>query len=280
MAFFKRFIDLVLYSNFFIAVCAVAMTLQTQFLLQGFIELSPIVVLIFCATLAVYALHRLIGLAKAKDFLGEGRYFIANKFKSHILVYAIIGMLVGVYYIFQISALLQIAIILPAFFSLGYVLPVFGKEKKMRLRDYSGLKIFLIAVIWAYVTVLLPALEIGVCNAQVGWMLLERGLFIFAMALPFDIRDLKIDGHNTVQTIPAWIGIPKTIQLAGCLLGLFALIAFFTYSIMVFLALLMSAISTFYLIYLSPKQGHDYFFAALMDGTMIIQFVLVLMAGV
>ena len=276
MELLKRFIDLILYSNFCIAACAVTMTLQTQFLLQGSFELtSPIVILVFCATLVIYALHRLVGMFKVQDFIEEGRYFIINKFKSHIWIYAILGMLVGAYYFFQVSRMVQIVLVLPAFFSLGYVLPVFGKGKKLRLRDFSGLKIFLVAFVWAYVTVLLPALEEGIWNSQVFWMFIERSLFVFAITLPFDIRDLKVDGHNEVQTIPSWIGIPKTIQLAAFLLFLFLIITFFSYSIPVFIAMLISAISTFYFVYLSPKQTHDYFFTALMDGTMIIQFAIV-----
>ena len=276
MKFIKRLTDLILYSNFFIAACAVAMTLQTQLLLQGSFQLmSPIVILVFCATLVIYALHRLVGMFKVQDFIGEGRYFIINKFKSHIWIYAILGILIGAYYFFQVSRTVQIVIVLPAFFSLGYVLPIFGKDKNLRLRDFSGLKIFLVAIVWAYVTVLLPALEAKIWTSEVLWMCVERSLFVFAITLPFDIRDLKVDGHNEVQTIPSWIGTDKTIQLAGVLLVLFLIIVFFSYSMPVFIAMLISAISTLYLIYLSPRQTQDYFFTALMDGTMILQFVIV-----
>ena len=276
MTFIKRFIDLILYSNFFIAACAVAMTLQTQLLLQNEFEItSPIVILVFCATLVIYALHRLVGMFKVQDFIGEGRYYIINKFKSHIWIYAILGVLIGAYYFFQVSQIVQIVIVVPALCSLGYVLPIFGKGKKLRLRDFSGLKIFMVAIVWAYVTVLLPALELGIWNSKVLWVFIERSLFVFAITLPFDIRDLKVDGHNEVQTIPSWIGITKTIQLAGVLLLLFLIIVFYIYSIPVFIAMLISALSTLYFVYLSPKQTHDYFFTALMDGTMILQFALI-----
>ena len=106
------------------------MTLQTQLLLQGYFEVTPVLILVFCATLVIYALHRIVGLFRLKEFLNEGRYFIINKFKSHIWIYAIIGILVGAYYFFQVSRTIQLVIVLPAFFSLGYVLPVFGKNKK------------------------------------------------------------------------------------------------------------------------------------------------------
>lgn len=254
------------------------MTFQTQLLLQGYFEWSPVAILVFCATLVIYALHRIVGLFRLKAFINEGRYFIINKFKSHIWIYAVLGIIVGAYYFFQTSLTIQLVIVLPALFSLGYVLPIFGKNKKLRLRDISGLKIFLVAFVWAYVTVLLPALELEMWNEQVAWMFIERSLFIFAITLPFDIRDLKVDRHNSVQTIPAWIGIPQTIVLSRILLFFFAVVAFFNYTFLSFIALAVSAISTIYFISISPKQSQDYFFTALIDGTMIIQFLLVFLS--
>lgn len=271
----NKAIDLILYSNFYIACCAVTFIFQTQLLLTGRFTLSPVVQLVFCATLVIYALHRLVGLFKVKDFIGEGRYFVINKFQSHIWIYAVIGVLYGAYCFFQVNNTIKLLLVLPAFFSLGYVLPIFGKQKNLRLRDFGGLKIFLVAFVWAYVTVLLPALEIGIWNTSIGWMFLERAFFVFAITLPFDIRDLKVDGHNDVQTIPAKIGIRTTVQLAHGLLVLVLAISFLLYAFPVFIAMCVSTLSTAVFIRLSPSQQHDYFFSALLDGTILIQFLLV-----
>ena len=67
--------------------------------------------------------------------------------------------------------MVQIAIILPAFFSLGYIFPVFGKQQ-FRLRDFNGIKIFLVAGVWAYVTVLMPTLEMDIPLTMILWMFL------------------------------------------------------------------------------------------------------------
>jgi 4-hydroxybenzoate polyprenyltransferase len=271
----KKLIDLLLYSNFWIACCAVAMTLQTQLLLHGQLEYNPLIGLIFFATLMVYAVHRIVGLFRLQEFIQEGRYFIINKFKSHIWIYATVGLLGSIYCFFQLQRPVQIAIVLPAFFSMGYILPVFGRSTKLRLRDFNGIKIFLVASVWAYVTVLLPALQYPVAQSTIIWMFIERFIFVFAITLPFDIRDLKVDEFNQVKTIPSVLGINRTLLLAMGLLDIFWIICYFSYDLNVFWAMLATALFTALLIYQSPKQQHDYYFTGFLDGTMILQPVLV-----
>jgi len=111
-------------------------------------------------------------------------------------------------------------------------------------------------------------------------MCLERSLFVFAITIPFDIRDLKVDQHIQVKTIPFLLGIPKSKQLAGFLLLFAFLLAFLLHLLHIYdrpilLALSLSYLSTYFLITYSDKTEQDYFFTGLMDGTMIIQFLLV-----
>jgi len=273
----KKIIDLILYSNFWIACCAVAMTLQTQLLLHGELEYSPLVGLIFFATLMVYAVHRIVGLFRLKEFLEEGRYYIINKFKTHIWLYAAIGFVGGVYCFFQLSQMVQLAIVLPAFFSLGYILPIFGgkSKSKFRLRDFNGVKIFLVAGVWSYVTVLLPGLVYEAGNQTIAWMLLERFVFVFTITIPFDIRDLKVDLFNKVKTIPSVLGVNNSLLLAMGLLDAFWIICYFSYDLNIFWAMFLTALITAVLIYNAPKQQNDYYFTGFLDGTMILQPVLV-----
>ncbi|MGB0863454.1 MAG: hypothetical protein ACPG19_12730 [Saprospiraceae bacterium] len=274
----KKIIDLVLYSNFYIAFCAVAMTLQTQLLLFGKVEYTPVIGLIFFATLMVYAVHRIVGLFRLTDFIEEGRYYIINKFKSHIWIYASVGLIGSFYCFFQLQRIAQLSLVIPAFLSLGYIFPVFGK-KNLRLRDFNGVKIFLVAIVWAYVTVILPTLEGDALGMATVLMFLERALFVFAITLPFDIRDLKVDAYNEVKTIPATIGMKRTQGLAIILLGLMLFIAFFLYQWIIILGLFLSVLLTAFLIKISPKQTEDYFFTGLMDGMMIIQPLLVFLVS-
>ena len=277
----KKIINLLLFGNFFIALCAVAMALQTEYLLYGQLAWTPWIGFIFFATLFLYAIHRIVGLKKVAPFLKKYRYAIIHSFKSHIKFYALLGGLGALYFFFQLSFTSQILLIIPAILSLGYVLPVVRGNK--RLRDFNYIKIFLIACIWAVITVIIPVLERSdILGTSLLLLFTERFLFIFAITLPFDIRDLKIDAHINVKTIPGRIGIEKTKWLAGVLLILFFMAAlgnYFlgTYSFWVIMALFFSAVSSLYFVWQSDKTDGDYFFTGLMDGTMIIQFLLVLL---
>jgi len=273
----KKFIDLILYSNLWIACCAVAMTWQTQLLLGEPFGLTPLAGLVFFSTLIIYALHRVVGMFKVQDFLNVERFHVIQTYRSHILFYAAIALVGGAVCFFYLPFSVQLFLVIPGLLSIGYVLPFFGKKRSMRLRDIDMIKIFLVAGVWAYVTVLLPAVEAGIWyEKKVALMFVERSLFIFAITLPFDIRDLKVDKHNKVNTLPAQIGIAYTLRLAFLLMMIFTVLCWFNYTGLPFFALCISAVSTCLFIYASPHFTHDYYFTGLMDGTMIIQFLLVL----
>ena len=279
-SFFRKFIDLILYGNFFIAFCAVAMTFQTECLLYGQLEWSFLIGFVFFATLFLYAIHRIVGLEKVRPFLEKYRYGIIYKFRNHIKIYAFIGGLGALYFFFFLSFQNQLLVAIPAILALGYVLPFVRGER--RLRDFDYIKIFLIAIVWAVITVIMPIFENTRHLSLSHFMLfLERAIFIFAITLPFDIRDLKVDAHIAVKTIPSRIGINKTKTLAGiCFLMAFLLaignFGLELYIEKVLLALFISYLSSFLLVLYSDRVEDDYFFTGMMDGTMIIQFLLIL----
>ena len=280
MHLFRAFFNLLLYGNFWIAACAAAMTLQTLYITAGTLKVTPYVGFVFFSTLMLYAFHRIIGLKKVKPFTDRGRYFVIEKYKNHIFVYAVIGAIGALSCFFMLDFSLQIALVLPALLSLGYVIPVLKGAK--RLRDIDHIKIYLVAVVWAWVTVGLPLIEVADFP---GWfaaagLFAERAFFIFAITLPFDIRDLKIDEHTGVRTIPAQIGTVKAKSLATLLLVLcsgcaFFLVLFTFYTFYTGVGILLSCYIADALIQKADHRDDDYFFTFGIDGLMILQFILV-----
>jgi len=187
----KKLIDLILYSNLWIGLCAAAMCLQTQYILNNKVEWNWLVGLIFLSTLFLYALHRIVGFKKIKNFKNIERYAVISNYRSHIIIYAVLaGIGAGVCFL-KLSLQIQLSLFIPALISLGYAIPFVSGKK--RLRDFNYIKIFLIAIVWSWVTVLLPAIEIDKIWTPEIWMVAaERSLFIFAICLPFDIRDMEI----------------------------------------------------------------------------------------
>ncbi len=276
----KRFIDLVLYGNFWIALGALALTAQTQIILGDELVWNPLLGFVFCATWLLYALHRIVGILRLKDFLDVERYSVISRFRNHIIIYAFVAGIGTIWYFFQLPFRVQVTSVMPSLFSLAYVLPVFGKSR--RLRDFDQIKIYLVAFVWAWVSVALPVVysEVAI-DTSIIMMFLERALFVFAITLPFDIRDLQVDGHTNVRTIPGIIGAVKSIRI-GIILLIIALVLVFGnyfvgfYSLSITLLLCASLLSTLYLVSFSNVERHDYFYSGLMDGTMLLQGLLVL----
>jgi 4-hydroxybenzoate polyprenyltransferase len=274
----KAIVNLVLYGHFWIAAAALAMTIQTHLLLWGDWTYSALDGFIAGGTMTIYALHRLVAMRLQPQVQQTERFAIMQMFQNHIIFYALVAALVAAWFYFQLPFHLQLNLLFPCAIALGYVLPLLNGR---RLRDLPYLKIFLIALSWAWITVLGPVtLKEEPFSWSILLMLLERACFVFAITIPFDIRDLALDQSAEVDTLPAYWGMntAKNIAYSALFIGLLTILTNFfigCYSIAVLIALLLSIGSTAWLIRATHPQRHDYFFTGLLDGTMIVQGVLV-----
>ncbi len=113
-------------------------------------------------------------------------------------------------------------------FFLGLITFFYGMPLKWvaskSLRKISGLKIYIIAFVWAATTAFLPQLQSGLDLFQIHYMwILERFVFIFILMLPFEIRDMNFDDLK-LSTIPQSIGLSNTKKIGY--LGVFILLSF------------------------------------------------------
>lgn len=269
-------INWLLYSHTFIALCAVAMTLQTTYLLPKISTSSTLLGLVFFSTLAIYALHRLVSARKLGDALSIERFSIIKTYQHHIWGYTIVGVIgTGVCFLW-LPWRLKAALLVPGLLSLGYVLPFFGKQR-LRLRDVHYLKIFLIAGVWAYVTVVLPAIEQSLAWERILPIALERALFIFMITLPFDLRDVHLDAHHAVKTLPTRMGTSSTLYLATIIGILWSILIGCLYPAPSTWGLWASGIYAWGLVCYAPNVNHDYYYTGLIDGTMLVQFGMVVL---
>ena len=106
-------------------------------------------------------------------------------------------------------------------------------------------------------------------------------LFILAITLPFDIRDLRYDLAANVKTIPAKIGVKKTIVLAELLLVVFMILKYYQLNLNhisyeQFTATSIAFFITAILIAFSSPKRPELFFSGLIEGTMILMYLAVL----
>jgi len=96
------------------------------------------------------------------------------------------------------------------------------------LRNLTGLKISIVALVWASTTVVLPILNenIELLNKNIWLSFIQRFLFVFILTLPFEIRDLKFD-ESTIETLPQRLGVCKTKLIGTFLLFVVLVLEFF-----------------------------------------------------
>lgn len=269
-----------LYGNFWISACALAACWQTHLLLIHSVPLAdPYPWLVAGGTMALYSTHRLIGIRRTRPFAHAGRYRVIRTYRHHILLYGIFGAALAGGLFVHLRPAGRWALLGPAFVSLLYVAPLFRGK---RLRDFPLVKIFLIALAWSLLTVWAFAVEKGL-NGQVStWiMMAERVFFIFGITIPFDIRDLDVDAFTGVTTLPRRLGIVPakrlaylSLTLAGLLAGLQVLLGWYPWAAAVGLGL--SLLTAAGLVHQAHPQRSDPYFSGWVDGTIVLQFVLVL----
>jgi 4-hydroxybenzoate polyprenyltransferase len=244
--------------------------------------LHPYMFIIFFATLFEYNLHRLITIITKKEALKDDKHNWVNGNKGlfyFLVSVSVVGFCAS---IFLAKKEVLIALAPIAAITLLYTLPfIKNNQNVVRLRDVPGLKIFLIAFVWSAVTIFLPIIQSGY-HYRVGHIVLiflERFIFIFAITIPFDIRDMRADMNAGLKTIPILIGEKRSLTLAYFSISLFLLLCLIHYPRidLYFLvpAFIISAIST--LVFLQNKRTRQFalYHYAILDGTILIQGVLV-----
>lgn len=101
-----------------------------------------------------------------------------------------------------------------------YALPVLPKAKN--LRSWGGLKIFVVALVWAGASVVLPVFSSDLSVTwDVGIETFQRFVLVLILLIPFEIRDLVYDKIE-LRTLPQRYGLANTKIFGG-----FATLVFF-----------------------------------------------------
>lgn len=120
------------------------------------------------------------------------------------------------------------------------------------IRKIPLLKIFYVGLTWALINAWLILPEF---NWEIFWI---SWLFISALVLPFDIRDMKSDD---VVTFPILIGIQKTKYLAYLLVFIACLLSLIFLDVEFALSFLITTVFTFILIYFSENDNQETYFS-------------------
>lgn len=209
-------------------------------------------------------------------------YIVKTRHIKSIQYFSFICFTLCVYYLFHLTApalMLLGGLIVLSFF---YAVPLYTSVRN--IRNSPGIKIFIVALVWSGVTVLLPLVdnyEVLISgkgfalDAGIEW--LQRCLFIVVLTIPFEIRDMTVDDLS-LGTIPQKVGVKRAKSLGIFLLCLVLVLELLkrnslwqdTVSMFIILVLTMLA-----LVFSREKQN-KYYCSFLVEGIPVLWGVLLL----
>ena len=265
----KLIIRFFINTNIWVAFCVLGLVFSAEILL-GVTNLK-ISQFVFLATIFAYNFQRLVRFKKGhqhscKDWLKHNRKLI------YLLVF--ISATLSTYLFFDFKLTTQTAILLVGVLSVFYP---FG------LRKIPFLKIFIISFVWAFSTMMLLVLENNIQISQsIIWQLISLFLFVFAITIPFDIRDIDYDTKNVV-TIPLFFGVRRAKIIAVFSLFLCSFISFFQHlemslSLQNLLALIMLYILSAILIVKSDKKNTKIYFSFWVESLSLFSYFLLVIS--
>lgn len=263
------------YSNIVVSLSATALTAAT-YIYKGQWDYAYLG-LVFFATLFVYSYARFFE-GQSEDFENSE---ITKWHKNHrswiwfVMIFSVLS-----------SCVLAYLSLSPEQWATGFILaavslayPLGLKFKGMQttikpLRERPGIKLFAIAAVWTFVSVVFPLWD-SLSWRDVG-LVFSRMFFIVAITIPFDIRDYHEDARE-MWTLPRIWGRKKAWQMALAFgaLSAFSLLGYGVQEELSFTLIigeLVGHVYAFSLVLKSPKQKEDLYFSFWLEISPIILF--------
>lgn len=207
MISFRKIIDFYLRSSIHVALSVYALVRMTHFMFNISTD-QPMANFAFLGTIVGYNFVKYDALARAKK----------NEMRNELKLIALLSLfsLFGVgYYFFQLELVTQCVAIVVLGLTLLYTLPFFPNRKNAR--NWTGIKIYIVALCWVGVTLVLPLINAHIpLGADFCLKCFQRFILVFVLILIFEILDLTADDPH-IQTVPQRIGVTNT-KIVGLLL--------------------------------------------------------------
>ena len=254
-----------IHASIHVGLVALSLVLLTYFLWQIPID-AAVCNLVFCGTIFSY------NFIKFHSVCAENKQ---NKtFFDFIKWLNWVCLLGGAASFLFVNTLSQLTTIFFGLLTLLYALPM-GIFKK-NLRNFSGIKIYIVSFCWAGVTLLLPLFNADF-SLSLDFILifLQRYLLTLVLLLIFEIKDLQVDAPE-LKTFPQTFGVHKTKTTIVVLGLLFYVLEFFKlnfYPKQRFIMLILLALIFIFTYFVHPNQK-KYFTLFWVESVPIIWLVL------
>lgn len=214
MSFLKLILDFYINSSIHVALAVYAFARMTA-LYFGIDYQEDLDYFIFFSTISGYNFVKYAGVAKL-------HHMSLTKNLRVIQLFSLVCFVAMCWFAYKLPIRTLLFFVPFGVLTVLYAVPFLSGFQK-NLRSIAHLKVIVIAIIWAAVTVLLPIYHVEEpIETNAILLSVQRFLIVVVLVLPFDIRDLKYD-EVSLQTIPQRIGVPQTKRF-GLALLLFSLV--------------------------------------------------------
>jgi hypothetical protein len=216
MGYLRRLFDFYINASIHVAFAVFALT-QITIKTFGLQEVGHLAWFLFFGTIACYNFIK-YGVEAEKYII------VANPYQKNIQIVSFLAAIISCYLAYYLAVDIWVGIMALVFLTVVYAIPVLPNARN--LRSLGGLKIFIVALVWAGATVILPALGSLVSLSWDIWVeAIQRFLFVLVLLVPFEIRDLKYDSLE-LKTIPQRFGVRNTKIFGVILVVLFYVVTF------------------------------------------------------
>lgn len=210
----KKLFDFYIHSSIHVGLAITALALATYYFFEIPVNIW-VIVFVFFSSVVGY------NYTKYPKILFQKK--IPNEVKL-IQILTVISIFLSSWFVFELQFKSQILIVVIGILTLLYALSIFNHKN---IRSISGIKIYVVALCWVGISLLLPLIEAEYpINTDVWVKCFQRFLLVIILILIFEIIDLKEDSPS-LKTVPQTIGIKKTKILGIVLLIIFFFLEFF-----------------------------------------------------
>ena len=272
MSFARNFSRFFIYSNLFIALCAVVMVYQTYQLL---LHTSPgiyFIAFIFFATICSYSFHWY--LTPSDIQVTSARTEWLSRYKNiHLVLFFIglAGVAVSGFFLSDHWHWLLLSALITFFYSAPKIPhPYFNALRKVALA-----KTIFLAFVWMYVTTILPLMiSDQPWRTDFSLFSISRFFLIYAICILFDYRDRDYDKSVGIRSLITWLSDKNITRLFILSLLLFVLftgwLLLYGYSYPVIIFLLIPGVITAGLYRYAQKNFSDMLYYFVLDGLMAL----------
>ena len=224
-----RMVQWIIFSDIYITLGAVSFGYVNSRLLGLQTEhLTFLFLIVACATMFIYQFSRWTFFRDVPNDLSKDLLYYWMG-KNHFVVNALmfLSILGGIICVFFVRIHVIFILMILGFISFLYNINIpIGKQKVLTLRKIPFAKIFMIALVWSSMAVILPWVEEKglVWHLPTFNLFVLQFMFIFIITLPFDINDVEVDRVTGVKTIPISIGVSQAKFLLALLTFLYLIL--------------------------------------------------------